>query len=109
MRAAAGAAQHDAFAELAVPNALSELQAARDRDLRSLAASVDGPRHDHRGAHFLHELGGDLAEEARRHRVAYLAVQPALLRMGDVQLALGARDADVTEAPFLLEAGGIVE
>ena len=41
----------------------------------------------------------------RRHE---LAVAPALLGVREVQLPLGARDADVEEPPLLLEQRGIV-
>ena len=60
---------------------------------------------DQLGPHFLDELDGDFAQEPRRDREALLAVQPALLGVREVQLALRARDADVAEAPLFLEAG----
>src|SRR5690349_23526352 len=107
MRAAAFAVQDDAFAELAVAYALAEAHAARKRRLGG--AAVDRARHDHRGPHLFDELGGDLAQEPRWDREAFLAVQPPLLGVREVQLALGARDTDVAEAPLFLEAGRIVQ
>src|SRR5688572_10880480 len=108
MRAAPLAVEHDAFAELAVPHALPQADAAlHGRSDRS--APIDGPRDDHLRADLLDELGGDLAQETRRRRERLGAVHATLLRMREVQLALGTRDADVAEAALLLETRGVVQ
>ena len=51
---------------------------------------------------------GNGDEKARRLRRHELAVAPALLGVREVQLPLGARDADVEQPALLLEQGGIV-
>src|SRR5690606_14319893 len=107
VRAAAGAREHDALAELVMSYALTQADAGNAE--RAFGAPIDGPRHDHRRPDFLDELGRQLAQEARRDRVRLLTVQASLLGIGHVQLLARARDADVAKAPFLLEPGRIVQ
>jgi hypothetical protein len=61
------------------------------------------------GRAFLEHARRDHTEEARRNRRHQLAVAPSGTRVGDVQLLLGARDADVEEAAFLFQHGRIIE
>src|SRR5690606_14440683 len=104
--AAAFAVQHDAFAELVVPDALPEPNA---EGLGGRGVAVQRPGNDQRRTHLLEQLRRYLADEARRRREALLAVQPPVLGIGEVALALRARDADVAEPPLLLEAFRVVQ
>src|SRR5690606_38496748 len=103
--------QHDALAELAVADALSEPDSPRRvlTGVRACAALEDGARDDHRRPDLFDQLRGDLAQEPGRRGVTLLAVQAALLRVGQEQPALRAGDADVAEPPLLLEALRIVQ
>src|SRR5690242_1836966 len=78
--------QDHALAELAVPHALSEADAARRRIFLDGAAPrhVDRPRYLDARADFLDQLRGNLADEARRRAIAVDAVQSALLSIREI-------------------------
>ena len=96
--------EDDAVAELAVAHARAEAHAGHRRLLGPKAPHRHRARHLHARAHLLDELFGDLAHEARDLPVAVDAVQAPLLGVAQVQAAHGARHADITQAPLLLEA-----
>src|SRR5690606_38151581 len=100
VRAGAFGVEDHAFAELAVPNALPEPDAARQRVPAGERRAVYRPRDGHRRTHLLEELRRNLPNEARRRRIALEAVQPALLGIGQIQASLRPRDADVAKPPL---------
>src|SRR5689334_2374405 len=106
MRALPFQIENDAFAELAVANALAEAHAARRRlffDIPAARARIDGPRNLNARPHFLEELVRNLLDEARRRAVAVDAVQAALLGVRHVQLLHRARGADVAQPALFFE------
>ena len=92
--------EHDAFAEFRVLYALAELETLRhvgdegflEWRFSNLCGTHDGVAR----AHLFDEFLGDLADEARWSLIHLAAVEAPVLGVGDVELALGARDADVT-------------
>ena len=120
LRALALEVQDHAVAEAAVAHARAELDARRGRLLargaeaagrrrRPECTARQRPRHLDARPHLLDQLLRDLADEARWRAEAVHAVQAALFGIADVQLLHRARDADVAEAAFLLEAVEVVE
>src|SRR5262245_49611628 len=106
MTALALQVQDHALAELAMPHALTEADAARRGIFLHGAAlrHVNRPRHLDARAYFFEQLGGNLADEARRRAVTVDAVQAALLGIREEQLLHRARRADIAEAALFFEA-----
>src|SRR3569623_14516 len=93
-----------AFAEGGMHAVLAELQTAGRRfGQHTLFCAGRRPADMGTRPHLLQQLRGNLAQEPRRARITFGAVQPPAFGVGEIELALGAGDADVAQTPFLLE------
>src|ERR1700679_3434341 len=104
MRAIALEIEHDAAAELGVPDPAAHAHRRGWGFVQAAAALHENrARYLQPRPYLLDEFRRQFADEAGGLAVSVHAVQPALLGIGDVQMPHGASRADVAQAALLLQ------